>query len=538
MKVSTRIFLLSGVLSVLLVLISLFGLNNVVHTNHGMKNIYQNRLIPLVKLYEIIEHLSQIRTLIAYSMTEDDAQEVKVILNEKLPKHQAGIETAWQEFLKTEMIPTEKNLANRVETALKNYQVAREQTIVFIQAQNKQAAHDNFKQVATPVFQDLQNALEELLKLQVTSSHAEYTQATDDYVTLRNVNILIIFIGVGFGLMMTTWTIRTIRGDLGGEPAEAAAITAQIAQGELNVKIHTVYPNSLLGSMQIMQTNLNKIVKQIVQNVGNVFYALQDLSSAAKQVEAGSFAQSEAAAGIASSIEEITSSVNMLYERAENAQDTSQKSDNLANHGYQIIHTAIDKIQQMTQVVEQASRTIQNLDQKSEEITTIVNVIRDVAEQTNLLALNAAIEAARAGEQGRGFAVVADEVRKLAERTANATGEISTMITGIQESAGSALECMQSVVFQVTESTQIAHEAGDAIQQIREGSVEVVRAVTDISDALREQTQATQDISTRVEKVAAMTEENHATVQQMNHAVTAIDSLTQTMKQEVTIFKT
>lgn len=537
MKVSTRIFLLSGVLSILLVFISLFGLNNVINTNAGLKNIYQNRLVPLVKLYEMIEHLGQVRMLMVYSMSEENPEELREILQDKIPKHQSNINDAWQAFIKTEMIPAEKELASRVEMSMKNYQDSRAKMVGLISANNKHAAHDMFKKETTPKFQELQNALTDLLKIQVSASKTEYEQTTEQYTTLRNINIVIIVLGVGFGLMMTTWTVKTIQNDLGGEPAEAAQITGRIAQGELTVVIEPTHQASLLGSMQTMQSNLRKIVLQIVNNVTNISNSLRDLSSAAKQVESGSLEQSEASAAIASSIEQITSSVNALHERAEIAHDISKQSDKLANDGYQVIHNTINKMQQMTHIVEEAALTIQTLDQKGEEITTIVNVIRDVAEQTNLLALNAAIEAARAGEQGRGFAVVADEVRKLAERTANATGEISNMISGIQHSAGSALESMQSVVAQVSDSTSVAHEAGESIQQIREGSIKVLQVITDISLALREQTQAVQDISIRVEQVAAMTEENHATVQQVNHAVTAIDNLTQTMKNEVSLFK-
>ena len=160
--------------------------------------------------------------------------------------------------------------------------------------------------------------------------------------------------------------------------------------------------------------------------------------------------------------------------------------------------------------VKESAEIIQKLGTQSDTISAIVSTIKDIAEQTNLLALNAAIEAARAGEQGRGFAVVADEVRKLAERTASATKDIANMIGQTQQSVGSAVTSMGASVNKVGDGVNLAKQAGTSIAQIKKGSSHVVSVVNDISNSLKEQSLASNDIAQHVERVSQMAEENRA----------------------------
>jgi methyl-accepting chemotaxis protein len=215
----------------------------------------------------------------------------------------------------------------------------------------------------------------------------------------------------------------------------------------------------------------------------------------------------------------------------------SNKSGEHSTRGGEIIHKTTSEMAQIAETVRQTSHTIEELGQHSNQISSIVQVIKDVADQTNLLALNAAIEAARAGEQGRGFAVVADEVRKLAERTSKATDEISQMIGSIQSSAHAAVTGMGSTVRQVDGGVALARQAGDAINQIKEGSGQVVVVVNDISAALAEQSAASNDIAVHVEKVAQMSEENSAAASKSASEASQLEALADTMRASVSRFK-
>lgn len=201
-----------------------------------------------------------------------------------------------------------------------------------------------------------------------------------------------------------------------------------------------------------------------------------------------------------------------------------------------MIRSAASEMTVIADAVRQISSSIEDLGNQSTAISSVVQVIKEVAEQTNLLALNAAIEAARAGEQGRGFAVVADEVRKLAERTALATGEIGKMIAAIQSSSKLAVTAMSSAVDQATGGVALAEKAGNAIKQIEAGVDEVVALVNSISSSLAEQTAAGNDIGVHVEKVARMTEENSASAGTAASSAVQLEQLAGDMRHVVDKF--
>ena len=191
----------------------------------------------------------------------------------------------------------------------------------------------------------------------------------------------------------------------------------------------------------------------------------------------------------------------------------------------------------IAEVVRKSAETVQALGKSSDQIGEIVQVIDDIADQTNLLALNAAIEAARAGEQGRGFAVVADEVRKLAERTTKATKEIATMIKQIQKDTSGAVESMEEGTKEVEVGKQLAEKAGKSLQEIIHGAEQVVDIVTQVAAASEEQSSAAEQISKNIESISSVTQESASGIQQIAHASEDLNRLTLNLQELVARFK-
>ena len=314
----------------------------------------------------------------------------------------------------------------------------------------------------------------------------------------------------------------------------------QIESGDLQTQI----PVHSHDEFAEIATRFNGVVDSFASLVRNVQRSAQEVTAAAElveqasnRIEVSSSQQSDAASSMAASVEEMAVGIDHIKQNAEDAHAIGNQSGNLSRSGSEMVQGMIREIERISGAVNDSAGRIEELGQHSNQISAIVNVIKDIADQTNLLALNAAIEAARAGEQGRGFAVVADEVRKLAERTGKSTTEITAMVSAIQSGTSQAVESMKQGVERVSSGVGEARRASEAMNQIRSGSDQVVAAIGEISLALREQSTASGDIARNVEQIAQMAEQNSMQVVDSANSARELGRLAGALEAEIRRFR-
>lgn len=279
-----------------------------------------------------------------------------------------------------------------------------------------------------------------------------------------------------------------------------------------------------------LMSNMQNALSAVLSNATSVSEAARKARGAAERVSASSGAQHEAAAAMAAAMEQMTVSIGHISESSHDARARARDTGVESNYGAEIISRSAEEMVHIVTIVQSAGEAMSEVGRQSDHISNIIQVIRDVADQTNLLALNAAIEAARAGEQGRGFAVVADEVRKLAERTARSATEITEMILAMQNKARSAIVQVGSVEAGVAQGKNLSAQATERMTVIHHNADYVADAIDGISTALGEQSLTAQDIAHKVETVARMSEENRSAASDTVSIAAELDALSEMLR--------
>lgn len=318
-------------------------------------------------------------------------------------------------------------------------------------------------------------------------------------------------------------SIRKMLNLLGGEPNDVREAVQAVAQGDIQTSFEYTAPkDSIYGAVQEMSQSLAKMVTNLDESMHALRSELSAVESRSNSIADLTMSQQQSTAMIATAMTEMASSANHVASSASDTAQNTDEADKQSQHTQLLIHSTVDNIQGLATQLNTASKAVADLDQDVNSIVKVLDVIGDIAEQTNLLALNAAIEAARAGEQGRGFAVVADEVRNLAGRTQDSTKEIQQMISNLQEGSRNAIHTME-ICAETSESTVTeSMNASEALQQIVTALESITAMSQQIATAAAEQTQVSDDIAHRINLI----EESGS---QLNTVVTESQSSTQTL---------
>ena len=348
------------------------------------------------------------------------------------------------------------------------------------------------------------------------------------------------FLLVGAVLLFAAYMVAGMYSAVTDNIRRLAVGADAIAQGDLTTRIKLACRDELervADSFNKMAEAVNQTVRNVRTNADAVASAAERTATSSGQIAQSSRNQSEAASSMAAAVEQTTVGIDHISSNARDANEISERSGELSRQGGDLVQTVVAEMGEIAAAVSASANAVEELGRRSQEISSIVEVIKDIADQTNLLALNAAIEAARAGEQGRGFAVVADEVRKLAERTTKSTQQISAMIGSVQQETYAAVDAMKAGVSKVDRGVALTTSAGQTMAEVREGAAQVVAAVREISDALREQAAASSDIARNVETIAQMAEENSAAVGENHATAEQLQEFADALQREVSRFK-
>ncbi|MEI7456909.1 MAG: methyl-accepting chemotaxis protein [Nitrosomonadales bacterium] len=409
------------------------------------------------------------------------------------------------------------------------------QSLIQLAASDVKTANEKLVPLYNSEFKPFQTALEKFVSVRQGEAEQAREKATQVSGNIFWQLVTLIGLIAAVNVFVVLNLARSLQSGLRGIQQKIVLLK----QGDLTQRLPSDMKDELgeiAGGVNSFVDELQHIVRNTRDSANLVASSARQLAGAAAQVLNNANHQGEATSSVAASVEEFSVSIDQVADSAAQAEQKAAMSGESSRHAGTEVASAVEEIRNIEKVVNDASGQIESLGKKAEEISSIINAIKEVADQTNLLALNAAIEAARAGEQGRGFAVVADEVRKLAERTAQSAQEITSMIGSIQVQAKNSTSVMRRGNEMVTHGVVLAENAGGSMIEINEGAAGVVKAISDISDVLREQKNASAEIARNIEQIAQMSEESVSAVSEVSSAAERLETLAAQLQQEVARF--
>ncbi|WP_374342010.1 methyl-accepting chemotaxis protein [Azonexus sp.] len=391
----------------------------------------------------------------------------------------------------------------------------------------------------TPAWRKLKQALlddgEAIARLAEQQRGEVAAQAERTQTVILALSLFAVLVGIASVLT----TLRYVRRELGGEPAYAREVARAVATGDLtrDIAVDGADRDSLLAALAAMQGQLRQLVSALAGHARDVAQTATEMATLTGRVADGGRQQLAVANAMVGNAESLAGSLGQVMQSVAEAEGIVRESADVSGSGAALAGRAAAETEAMAGSVSQTAGHIRELGALSAQISSILSVISDIASQTNLLALNAAIEAARAGEQGRGFAVVADEVRKLAERTAQSTAEISTMVENIQSGTSRAVEGMESGLKQVGESVELSHQARDAFNRMNASSLAVSQVVARIADAIAVENRTEDAMQSHIGQVRQLIEENALAMQAAAASAERLKGMADGLSGEVARFR-
>jgi methyl-accepting chemotaxis protein len=523
LNIAPRAFLGFAFIALLVIVLGVFAVNRMSIIRQASVDMDSTQLPSVTQLSVVTENVLRLRILsfrVLVNREPSGLQEAQTRIAALVDK----VRTAQASYAALPAGPEERALYQTFATTLDNYLQAQNQMMEL----SRQDKVDEMRSLINTRIKDgtdqMGEQLNKLIAINAADAKAASIQAGEYYDSAITGIVIVAVVAAMATVLLALLLTRSIV-----TPLNRAVLAAQtIADGNLSKTIEVDgndEPARLLQALASMQTNLRKTIEQIAGSATQLGAAAEELSAVTEEASRGLQQQNNEIEQAATAVNEMTAAVEEVARNAVSTSEASNQSTQAAREGRDQVVKTVDAIQTMTHDVQNTAHMIEGLATQGRDIGKVLDVIRAIAEQTNLLALNAAIEAARAGEAGRGFAVVADEVRALAHRTAQSTQEIEKMVAGIQNGTGEAVSSMQQSNQRTQSTLEMARAAGVALEQITQSIHQINERNLVIASASEEQAQVSREVDRNLVNIRDLATQSAAGANQTSAATHELSRL-------------